>query len=181
MNRPTARHTKIVCTIGPASESPEMIEQLAWTGMDAARLNFSHGDHDAHRRVIQCVRRTQDLIGRPLAVIADLQGPKIRIGTLEAPITVQPGDTMMLAPAGEGHPGDFEITFPQLGLSAVANFGNWRVRAWRPAVSTPSRSDEVVSSLPPPWNTLAFATTVPKSDASRRSPSATRDCMPRLA
>ena len=134
MNRPTARHTKIVCTIGPASDSPEMIEQLAWTGMDAARLNFSHGDHDAHRRVIQCVRRTQDMIGRPLAVIADLQGPKIRIGTLEAPITVQPGDTMMLAPAGEGHPGDFEITFPQLpevvspGSEILINDGLVRLR-----------------------------------------------------
>ena len=102
MNRPTPRHTKIVCTIGPATDTPEMIEALAWAGMDAARLNFSHGDQDTHRRVIQSVRRAQEMIGRPLAVIADLQGPKIRIGTLEAPITVQPGETMMLAPAGGG-------------------------------------------------------------------------------
>ena len=76
VNRPTPRHTKIVCTIGPATDTPEMIEALAWAGMDAARLNFSHGDQDTHRRVIQSVRRAQEMIGRPLAVIADLQGPR---------------------------------------------------------------------------------------------------------
>ena len=94
LNRPTARRTKIVCTIGPSTDTPEMIEALAWAGMDAARLNFSHGDHDTHLRVIQAVRRTQELIGRPLAIIADLQGPKIRIGKLDAPIMMQPGETM---------------------------------------------------------------------------------------
>ena len=111
-----------------------MIEALAWAGMDAARLNFSHGDHDTHLRVIQAVRRTQELIGRPLAIIADLQGPKIRIGKLDAPIMMQPGETMCLAPAGGGRPGDFEVTFPELpdvvspGSEILINDGLVRIR-----------------------------------------------------
>ena len=123
-----------MCTLGPSTDTPELIEQLAWAGMDAARLNFSHGDHETHMRSIQSVRRAQDLIGRPLAVIADLQGPKIRIGPMEAPITVQPGDTMMLAPAGAGRLGDFEITFPELpevvspGSEILINDGLVRIR-----------------------------------------------------
>ena len=85
MTEPQPRRTKIVCTIGPASSAPDMIEELAWAGMDAARLNFSHGDHETHREVVAAVRRAQALIGRPLAVIADLQGPKIRIGRIGQP------------------------------------------------------------------------------------------------
>jgi len=134
VNRPTARRTKIVCTIGPASHEPETIEQLAWAGMDAARLNFSHGDHDTHRAVLQGVRRAQEMIGRPLAVIADLQGPKIRIGRLDAPVTVHPGGTLMLAGSGEVRPGDMEVTFPELastvspGSEVLINDGLVRAR-----------------------------------------------------
>jgi pyruvate kinase len=75
VSEPAPRRTKIVCTIGPATAPPDMVEQLAWSGMDAARLNFSHGDHDSHDAAVQAVRRAQELIGRPLAIIADLQGP----------------------------------------------------------------------------------------------------------
>ncbi|MGN6379179.1 MAG: pyruvate kinase [Gaiellales bacterium] len=131
---PAARRTKIVCTIGPASSDPGMIEQLAWAGMDAARLNFSHGTHDGHLEAIRGVRRAQDLIGRPLAVIADLQGPKIRIGTLQAPVTVQPGGTMTLAAPGRAAPGDMEVTFDELaetvrpGNAVLINDGLVRAR-----------------------------------------------------
>ncbi|MGZ4431138.1 MAG: pyruvate kinase [Gaiellales bacterium] len=114
MSGPPTRRTKIVCTIGPATSDPDAIEQLAWAGMDAARLNFSHGAHDEHLQRLQSVRRAQELIGRPLAVIADLQGPKIRIGTLPGPRTVSPGDTLMLAAPGRGGPGDVEVTFSEL-------------------------------------------------------------------
>ena len=96
MSPPVARRTKIVCTIGPASRAPEFVERLAWAGMDAARLNFSHGSRDDHRAVVQAVRRAQQVIGRPLAVIADLQGPKIRIGDLAEPRAVNPGDRIMV-------------------------------------------------------------------------------------
>jgi pyruvate kinase len=115
------RRTKIVCTIGPASAAPEFVEKLAWAGMDAARLNFSHGSRDDHRAVIHAVRRAQQVIGRPLAIIADLQGPKIRIGVLPQPRTVNAGDRLVLSAVGEGVPGDVEVTFP--GLASVVQPG----------------------------------------------------------
>ena len=90
--------------------------------MDAARLNFSHGGHDDHLQRLQAVRRAQDVVGRPLAVIADLQGPKIRVGVLADPRTVNPGDVVVLAAAGEGGPGDLELTFP--GLASIVREGS---------------------------------------------------------
>ena len=134
MSGPAARRTKIVCTIGPASSDPGMIEQLAWSGMDAARLNFSHGNHESHRQAIVGVRRAQDLIGRPLAVIADLQGPKIRIGELQSPVTLQPGGTLTLSAEGKARPGDLEVTYPDLagsvrpGSEVLINDGMVRAR-----------------------------------------------------
>ncbi|HUZ84979.1 MAG TPA: pyruvate kinase [Gaiellales bacterium] len=122
MTAPPARRTKIVCTIGPASSDPAVIESLAWAGMDAARLNFSHGTHDQHRQVIAAVRRAQELIGRPLAVIADLQGPKLRIGAMDAPRIVGPGDTLILAEPGTAGPGELEVTFA--GLAGVVGPGS---------------------------------------------------------
>jgi pyruvate kinase len=121
MSARLTRRTKIVCTIGPASRSPEFVEQLAWAGMDAARLNFSHGAREDHRAVVTAVRRAQQVIGRPLAVIADLQGPKIRIGTLAEPRAVNVGDRLVLSAVGEGSAGDIEVTFP--GLASVVQPG----------------------------------------------------------
>ena len=73
-----------------------------------------------HAAALAGVRRAQELIGRPLAVIADLQGPKIRIGVLHAPVTVQPGGTLVLTAAGEAAPGELEVTFPDLAVGRVA-------------------------------------------------------------
>ena len=113
MSEPAPRRTKIVCTIGPATAGPEMVEQLAWSGMDAARLNFSHGGHETHLAAIQAVRRAQELIGRPLAIIADLQGPKLRIAADAEPRSVMPGDTLVFA--GDGtKPGEVGVTFDRL-------------------------------------------------------------------
>src|SRR5262245_57682920 len=80
------RRTKIVATIGPASGSAEMVVELARAGMDAARLNFSHGTHEEHAERARNVRAAQEEIGRPLALIADLQGPKLRVGSLPGPM-----------------------------------------------------------------------------------------------
>ncbi|NCC77191.1 MAG: pyruvate kinase, partial [Clostridia bacterium] len=74
--------TKMVCTIGPASDSPEMLEKMLEAGMTIARLNFSHGDFRVHGDVIRRIRRAAEKTGRPVAIMADLPGPKIRIGTL---------------------------------------------------------------------------------------------------
>jgi pyruvate kinase len=122
MSGPVTRRTKIVCTIGPASAAGEFVERLAWAGMDAARLNFSHGTREHHLAVIGAVRRAQEVIGRPLAVIADLQGPKIRIGTLKEPRAANVGDMLVLCAVGEGAAGDVEVTFP--GLAEVVQAGS---------------------------------------------------------
>jgi len=77
------RRTKIVCTIGPASSSPELIQQLIEAGMDVARLNFSHGTQENHARVIAHIREISARLGRPVAILQDLQGLKIRLGTFQ--------------------------------------------------------------------------------------------------
>ncbi len=77
------RRAKIVCTLGPSSESQEAIEQLIRTGLDVARLNFSHGDHDFHRTLVNRVRAAAVAVGKPVAILQDLQGPKIRCLKME--------------------------------------------------------------------------------------------------
>lgn len=72
--------TKLVCTIGPASDSPQMIEKIIEAGMNIARLNFSHGDFDYHGKVIKNIRAASERIGKRVAIMADLPGPKMRIG-----------------------------------------------------------------------------------------------------
>ena len=74
------RRTKIVCTIGPASSSTAELDRLVAAGLDVARLNFSHGSHDEHGALIERVRAAARAAGRTVAVLADLQGPKIRLG-----------------------------------------------------------------------------------------------------
>jgi pyruvate kinase len=78
------RRAKIVCTMGPAVDSPEMIRQLVDVGMDVARLNMSHGNHDDHRRRYELVRQASDASGHGVGILADLQGPKIRLETFAA-------------------------------------------------------------------------------------------------
>src|SRR5688572_11339369 len=72
------RRAKIICTLGPSSSSEEALEQLIKSGMDVARLNFSHGDHDFYRSLVNRVRAVAARAGRPVAILQDLQGPKIR-------------------------------------------------------------------------------------------------------
>jgi pyruvate kinase len=78
------RRAKIVCTIGPATTSPEMIDRLIGAGMDVARLNFSHGSPDEHAQRVKAIRQASAQHEKPMAILADLQGPKIRTGLLEA-------------------------------------------------------------------------------------------------
>ena len=77
------RSAKIVCTLGPASNSSEMIERLMVAGMDVARLNFSHGTHEDHSRTIKRLREASARLSKPIGILADLQGPKIRTGPLK--------------------------------------------------------------------------------------------------
>ncbi len=89
--------TKIVCTIGPASDSPEMLSQMLEAGMTIARLNFSHGDFRVHGEVIRRIRQAAEETGRPVAIMADLPGPKIRLGSFaEEPIELAIGSRFTL-------------------------------------------------------------------------------------
>src|ERR1041384_8122692 len=75
-----SRRAKIVCTLGPATSGPGKITELGAAGLDVARLNMSHGDHDAHRAAYLAVRAASDATGHSVGVLVDLQGPKIRLG-----------------------------------------------------------------------------------------------------
>jgi pyruvate kinase len=108
------RRTKIVCTIGPASSTPEAIDRLVAAGMDAARLNFSHGSHEEHAERARLVREAHERAGRPLALIADLQGPKLRIGDLAHPLTLVEGDQIDVTGYENGDDGSLPISPPVL-------------------------------------------------------------------
>jgi pyruvate kinase len=96
MTLPTHK-TKIVATIGPASDSPEMLEKLILAGMNVARLNFSHGDFSGHAGVIERIRAAERTTGRRVAIMADLPGPKMRLGKIAPePITLRTGDCIAL-------------------------------------------------------------------------------------
>jgi pyruvate kinase len=103
------RRTKIVCTIGPATSSQDMVDRLVHAGMDAARLNFSHGTHEEHGERARLIREAQERAGRPLALIADLQGPKVRIGDLDVPRILVEGDVVHIAGDGNGASGDLPV------------------------------------------------------------------------
>ena len=93
------RRAKIVCTIGPASNSEEMIRELMLAGMDVARLNFSHGAHEEHAEVILRLRKVAAELNRSICILQDLQGPKIRTGRLKDHAARYPPDR----PAGHHH------------------------------------------------------------------------------
>ncbi len=89
--------TKIVCTIGPASREPEMLASLMRAGMDVARLNFSHGDPATHLENIQRIRTVAEQVGKPIAILGDLQGPKLRVGTMQdGGVLLTTGETLIL-------------------------------------------------------------------------------------
>jgi pyruvate kinase len=90
--------TKIVATIGPATAAVDKVHALAELGVDVVRLNFAHGTHDSHRQVIEWVRDAAAAVGRPMAILADLGGPKIRIGSLPEPVNLGDRNTVVLAP-----------------------------------------------------------------------------------
>ncbi len=91
------RKTKIVCTIGPASQSPQILEALIMAGMDVARLNFSHGTHEDHLRKIVAIRHISERLKQPVTILQDLAGPKIRIGKMkEGGAELKPGGKFIL-------------------------------------------------------------------------------------
>lgn len=116
------RRTKIVATIGPASSTPEVIRALIDAGMDGARLNMSHGTHADHAERARLVRAAEAESGRPVALIADLQGPKLRVGDLPAPLTLERGAFVVIA--GEDAARDDDVPVSPAVLGSVLQPGN---------------------------------------------------------
>src|SRR5512134_2425811 len=100
------RKAKIVCTIGPASSSPSILSRLIENGMNVARLNFSHGTHESHAAAITTIREAATPQGAAVAILQDLQGPRIRVGLLpKEGIEVRPGQTVHLRTSTHEHRG----------------------------------------------------------------------------
>ena len=118
--QPRNRRAKIVATVGPASASPTMLRRLFLAGVDVFRLNFSHGVHEDHAAVHKAIRDLEADVGRPIGILQDLQGPKIRVGTLkDGRIVVKTGETVRFVP--EGSDGDAQsITLPHPEIFAAA-------------------------------------------------------------
>jgi pyruvate kinase len=122
---PLARHkTKIVATIGPASGSAPVLLQMIQAGMNVARLNFSHGDFTSHKQTIDLLRQAARTAGRRLAILADLPGPKIRLGEIAAePVELEAGDNFVLTTEDIiGNAGVAAVSFPR--LPQVVKAGN---------------------------------------------------------
>jgi pyruvate kinase len=109
------RRTKIVATIGPASSSPELLDTLVAAGMDAARLNLSHGTHEDHAARAALIREAEERAGRPIALIGDLQGPKLRVGELSTPLQLGKGEDVTVVVGTNGNPGELPIAPAAIG------------------------------------------------------------------
>ena len=95
------RKTKIICTIGPSSESFTMLEKLAKAGMNIVRLNMSHGDHESHMKVIKSVRTLNKKLENPIAILVDTQGPEIRTGDIKQELNLKKDDIISVVARGE--------------------------------------------------------------------------------
>ncbi|MFH1491007.1 MAG: pyruvate kinase [Pseudomonadota bacterium] len=109
------RKTKIISTLGPATASDSAIRGLIRAGMDVARLNFSHGDRETHRGTIRTVRRLAEESGRPVGILQDLGGPKIRLGKLPGEVRkLEAGETIMLAPVEAADELSIPVNYPYI-------------------------------------------------------------------
>jgi pyruvate kinase len=130
------RHAKIVATVGPASASPDKLRELFLAGVDTFRLNFSHGTHQDHAAVHAAIRALEKEVGRPIGILQDLQGPKIRIGTLkDGALALSEGETIRFVLEGADgdksaiplpHPEIFEAILP--GQDLLIDDGRVRVK-----------------------------------------------------
>ena len=109
------RRTKIVATLGPVTDDLDTIKSLIQAGLNVVRLNFSHGDHNSHRRTISLVRQAAREMERNIAILQDLAGPKIRLGEVPGGrIELEPGQEISLYPGTESQPGTIPVNYPYL-------------------------------------------------------------------
>ncbi len=111
--------TKVVCTLGPSTSSPDTVRQMVEAGMNLARVNMSHGSREEHRASIAAVRAAAEAVGRPVGVMVDLSGPKIRVGELAAPMELQAGEIVVMAPQATAGEGEIPTTYAQLAAEIV--------------------------------------------------------------
>ena len=115
------KRTKIVCTLGPATSKPKVIKEMIRAGMDVARINLSHGAHEEHKERIKLVRRVAREMKKEIGVLADLQGPKIRIGELPEPMDLREGMRLCLRWAGVKTP-------PPAGIPVITvDYPTWQL------------------------------------------------------
>ncbi len=117
-----SHRTKIVATIGPASSSPEVVRQMILAGMSVARLNFSHGSYEDHARTVQVLREVAAELDVPLALLQDLQGPKVRVGQLpDGQMQLKRGEQYLIVPLEiyNGHPSAIPIDYPHVAEEAT--------------------------------------------------------------
>ena len=109
------KKTRIVATIGPATEAYEQICRLIEGGVDVFRLNFSHGSHESHGELVSRIRQASERIGRSVAILQDISGPKMRIGDLSEPLELEPGDSLMLVkkPLENPQKGELSLSDPE--------------------------------------------------------------------
>jgi pyruvate kinase len=118
------RKTKIICTIGPASDSEEVLEQLCRAGMNVARLNFSHGTHEEHRVRIDRIKRVREKLGLPIAILLDTKGPEYRIRTFkEGKVTLHEGDSFVFT-TEEVEGDETRVSVSYKGLAKDLNVGD---------------------------------------------------------
>ncbi len=111
----TSCRTKIVCTLGPATATRETLRGVVKAGLNVARINFSHGTHEQHAETIKLIRSVADELERPIAILGDLQGPRIRIGDLPGPVQLENGTDVVLVPEPEvAHPNEVPVTYDRL-------------------------------------------------------------------
>ncbi|MDB4906435.1 MAG: pyruvate kinase [Gemmatimonadetes bacterium] len=120
--RVSPSRTKIVCTLGPSSNTKEALRSLMDAGLSVARINFSHSTHAQHAQSIANVRAVAEELGRPVAILGDLQGPRIRIGDLPQTLQIADGSDVVLVP--EGHESGDEIPVTYDALSKDVNVGD---------------------------------------------------------
>ena len=131
------RRAKIVATVGPASAAPEMLKALFLAGVDTFRMNFSHGTHEDHAKVYRAIRALEKETGRPIGILQDLQGPKIRVGTIRnGKIIVEAGETIRFVRSGaDGDRNSIPLPHPEIfaamapGQDLLIHDGRVRVRA----------------------------------------------------
>jgi pyruvate kinase len=124
MSENLIHRTKIVATLGPASTSPEILKKLVKAGMSVARLNFSHGSYDDHARTVNLIRAIETELDKPVTILQDLQGPKIRVGQLpNGAIDLVEGKSLTLVPLAEYHNQADTIGIDYSDLAAEAQVG----------------------------------------------------------